>query len=167
MNNRFSLRWIRAIREERVKQSKGMRFCSMNDVAINDAPGGKIHTAWNWNPWGFHKTVSSQHAFRRRNGSVCHFRCILVPQLQLSSPHTRQCQLLWACPRSLGSSCRHMGTRIHFNSLVRALGIQRNVFSAYPILTIWDRCELSLARLPTSPRLFAAMHSVRLVELTG
>jgi hypothetical protein len=47
MNNPCSLPWIRAIREERVKQSKGTRFCSMNHVALNDAPGGNIVTTWN------------------------------------------------------------------------------------------------------------------------
>jgi hypothetical protein len=33
-----------------------------------------------WNPWGFHNTVSSHDAFPRRKGSVRHFPCILVPR---------------------------------------------------------------------------------------
>jgi hypothetical protein len=47
MNNQLSLRWIPAIREECVKQSKGTRFCSMNHVALNDARGGNIVTTRN------------------------------------------------------------------------------------------------------------------------
>jgi hypothetical protein len=64
MNNRFSLRWIRAIghsgRMRQAKQSKGTRFGSLNRVAFKDA---QVATSsqdgrWNWNPWGFHNTVS-------------------------------------------------------------------------------------------------------------
>jgi hypothetical protein len=45
MNNQFSLRWIWAIRQERVKQGNQVLF--NEPFCIERRPGGNIVTTWN------------------------------------------------------------------------------------------------------------------------
>jgi hypothetical protein len=152
----------------------------MNHVALNDAPGRNIVTTWNWNPSGFYNTVSNQHAFPRRNGSVHHFPCVLVPRSRYPTANVFVMETALALIPGHDIVPVVMGVRTELgNSLQAHRHASAFQFTCQGVGNRAECCQwisnpgqmgrygLSLARLPRPPQLVTAKHSVCLVELTG